>query len=184
MLSSAMLKKFGGLVAIMATSNTPLSSGFFYVAGMSLRPVVKEIRKMRTAILRSALALAVVFGSTYAFAQEGQGNPQWQSQRPPMTVDQRLDMMSKQLNLTGDQQEKIKPILQNEMQQMDALRADTSVSQQDRWGKMQEIRKSTAEQIKPILNADQQQKYAEMMQRRGRPGGPGGGQSAPPPPQQ
>ena len=78
---------------------------------------------------------------------------------------------TQQLNLSGDQQEQIKPILENESQQMQALRSDTALSQQDRMSKMQAIRKDTASQIKPILNADQQTKYQEMMSHQGPRGG-------------
>ena len=49
---------------------------------------------------------------------------------------------------------------------MDSLREDTSLSQQDRWSKMMQIRQETSSQIKPILNSDQQQKYEEMMSHR------------------
>jgi hypothetical protein len=43
---------------------------------------------------------------------------------------------------------------------------------------MKQIRETTSSQINPILNSDQQKKYAEMMSHMGR----GRGQ-APPPPQ-
>jgi len=82
--------------------------------------------------------------------------------------------MTKQLNLSDAQQQQIKPILENEAKQMQTLREDSSLSQQDRMSKMMQIRQDSSGQIKPILNADQQKQYEEMMNRRGRgPGGPG-----------
>ena len=101
-----------------------------------------------------------------------------------MSADQRLQMLTSQLNLSSDQQAQIKPILENESQQMDALRSDTSLSQQDRMSKMQEIRKNTASQMTPILNSEQQTKYQQMMSRHAR-GAMGAGNGAPPqaPPQ-
>ena len=72
------------------------------------------------------------------------------------TVDQRLQRMTQALNLSDDQQQKIKPILENESTQMQSLRADTSLSQEDRMAKMKQIRENTSSQINPILNADQQ----------------------------
>jgi protein CpxP len=77
----------------------------------------------------------------------------------------RLDRMSKVLNLTDDQKAKIKPILDNENQQMQALKSDTSSAQQDRRAKMMDIHKSTMDQIRPILNSDQQAKLDQQMQR-------------------
>ena len=52
-------------------------------------------------------------------------------------------------------------------------------------GKMKQIRQSTDEQIKAVLNPEQQQKFAKMTERRGPPaGGMGQGgtlpQQAPP----
>ena len=92
--------------------------------------------------------------------------------------------MTSQLNLTTDQQAKIKPILESESQQMQALHQDSSLSREDRMSKMQQIRQGTNEQIKPILTSDQQQKFQEMMSHQGR-GGPHGAppssQSTPPP---
>src|SRR4051794_15552389 len=77
----------------------------------------------------------------------------------------RLDHMSKVLNLTDDQKAKIKPILDNEQQQMQALKSDTSTAKQDRRAKMMDLHKSTMDQIKPILNSDQQAKLDQQMQK-------------------
>ncbi len=108
-----------------------------------------------------------------------------------MSPDQRLQRMTQQLNLTADQQAKIKPILEQEQQQMQTLHGDTSMSQQDKWSKMQQIRQGTNDQIKAVLTPDQQQKFVQMTERHG-PGmghggmGPGGMQAPPQqaPPQQ
>ena len=101
----------------------------------------------------------------------------------PMSADQRLQMLTKRLNLSADQQTKIKPILENESQQMQALHQDSSMSQEDRMSKMQQIRQSSNEQIKSNLNSDQQQKFEEMMshQHGGMHGTPPSGQMTPPP---
>ena len=79
-----------------------------------------------------------------------------------MTADAQLDHMSQTLNLTDDQKTKIKPILEDSMKQMQTVRQDTSLSQEDRRSKMQQIHESTMSQIKPILNADQQKKLESM----------------------
>jgi periplasmic protein CpxP/Spy len=77
----------------------------------------------------------------------------------------RLDRMSKKLNLTDDQKAKIKPILDNENQQMQALKSDSSTVKQDRRAKAMEIHKSTMDQIRPILNSDQQAKLEQQIQK-------------------
>ncbi len=119
---------------------------------------------MKQIFLRGTLAMAVVLGGATAYAQMGggQGGGEMHGHQP-MSADQRLQMMTQQLNLTSDQQTQIKPILENESTQMQALRSDSSLSQQDRMSKMKEIRENTNSQIKPILNAEQQTKYEQMM---------------------
>ena len=140
---------------------------------------------MKKWIVLTAMAMALTFAGASAWAQMG-GSGGGSGHGQPMSADQRLQMMTKQLNLTPDQQQKIKPLLESESQQMQALHQDTSLSQEDRMSKMQQIRQGTNEQIKSSLNPDQQQKFDEMMSRRGHGhGDPGGappqGQSAPPP---
>ncbi len=61
---------------------------------------------------------------------------------------------------------------------MQTLREDSSLSQQDRMSKMMAIRQDTSSQIKPILNADQQKQYEEMMSRQGRGHGSGSNAAA------
>lgn len=147
--------------------------------------------KMKMKLMHAAAIVAMLAGSTLVYAQMGpqQGGPYGHGPGRPMTTEQRLQHMTRQLNLTDAQQQLIKPILENEAKQMQSLHEDSSLSQQDRMSKMMQIRQDTAEQIKPILNAEQQQKYEhmQMMNRQGRDRS-GAGQSqpqgeAPPPPQ-
>jgi len=140
----------------------------------------QELWTMKKSLFPAVLALLLI-GSMAAAAQAPGG--QWGPGGQPPTADQRLQRMAQALQLTGDQQEKIKPILESEASQMQELRANTSLSQEDRMAKMKEIRANTTSQINPILTPDQQTKYAEMMSRmgRGRPAGPN--TSTPPQPQ-
>ena len=121
---------------------------------------------MKKTFLHVAAIVALLLGAVAVYAQmpAGQGGGQWGHGQPP-TVDQRLQRMTQALNLSDEQQQKIKPILENESTQMQSLRADTSMSQEDRMAKMKQIRENTSSQINPILNADQQKQYAEMMSR-------------------
>jgi protein CpxP len=132
---------------------------------------------MKKNLLFAAVIFTMLAGGTAVYAQMGQeqGGGQWSGhgQGQPMTTEQRLERMTKQLNLTDAQQQQIKPILENESKQMQTLREDSSLSQQDRMSKMMAIRQDSAGQIKPILNADQQKQYEEMMSRQGRGRGPG-----------
>jgi periplasmic protein CpxP/Spy len=150
-------------------------------------PAIKEHEMMKKLILPATMAMVLATAGLSAGAQMGPpggGQGGGQMGHGPMSPDQKLQMLTKQLNLSTDQQEKIKPILESESQQMQTLRQDSSLSGEDRMSKMRQIRQSSNEQIKPILNSDQQQKFVEMMSHQGH-GGPHGappsGQGAPPP---
>jgi protein CpxP len=124
---------------------------------------------MKKLIVLTTVVIALALGGASAWAQMPGGHP---GPGQPMSPDQRLQMMTKQLNLTADQQEKIKPLLESQNQQMQTLRQDSSLSREDRMTKMQEIRQSTNDQIKSALDADQQKKFEQTMSRPAR-GGPG-----------
>ena len=130
-----------------------------------------------------SLAAMLVF-SAAAFAgapQDAQSSPQPSAQSGTghahgageghgrgmmMSSDEMLEHMSTELNLTDDQKTKIKPILEEQMKQMQDARQSTSGSQQDRRAKMKQIHENTMSQIRPLLNSDQQKKLEEMMSRR------------------
>ncbi len=169
---SSFLKKFDEVVMIMASSGSPGWTLTLYILAVTFHPLFKEFRNMKQIFLRGTLAVAVVLSGATAYAQMGApaGGAE-HGQHQPMSADQRLQMLTQQLNLTSDQQTQIKPILENESQQMQSLRSDTSLSQQDRMSKMQAIHETTSSQIKPILTPDQQTKWQQMMQRHGQHGG-------------
>jgi Spy/CpxP family protein refolding chaperone len=86
----------------------------------------------------------------------------------------RLAVMSEQLGLTADQKSKVQAILEEERTSLEALRADTALTQEARRAKMQEIRQSFAGKVRAALTPEQQAKMGEMRGARG-PGGPGAG---------
>jgi periplasmic protein CpxP/Spy len=133
-----------------------------------------ERNPLMATILLAAL-FSVGFAANNAFSQDAQPAPPAQSDQQPgpgmgghmghrqmPSVDDQLKHMTKKLKLTDDQQTKLKPILEDQRKQMDQLRADTSMSRQDKFGKMQEIRQSSDTQIKSVLNDDQQKSFDKM----------------------
>ena len=74
-------------------------------------------------------------------------------------------MLTKQLNLTSDQQSKVLEILKSEQSQTENLRSDSSASQEERRSKMMEIRKTSNDQIRVLLDSSQQKKWDEMQGR-------------------
>ncbi len=95
----------------------------------------------------------------------------------------RTERLTKELKLTSDQQPKVLDILKSEQSQMEKLRSDSSMSQDDRRSKMMEIRKASADQIRGLLDADQQKKWDTMQSEHGQWGiGHNGRQGAGSPP--
>jgi periplasmic protein CpxP/Spy len=77
--------------------------------------------------------------------------------------------LAKKLGLTHDQVAQIKPILAGRFQQMQSLRADTSLTPQDRRAKAHAIQQDSTEKIEAVLNDTQKQQYEQMLaQRRAR----------------
>jgi periplasmic protein CpxP/Spy len=82
--------------------------------------------------------------------------------RRMMSVDDQLKHLTKKLKLSDEQQTKLKPVLEDQRKQMGQLREDSSMSRQDKFSKMQEIRQNSDTQIKSVLNEDQQKNFDKM----------------------
>jgi Spy/CpxP family protein refolding chaperone len=98
----------------------------------------------------------------------------------PAPKQERGQRFAEALNLTPDQKEAIKSIRENEKQQAQAIKNDTSLTPEQKKAKFKELRKSSHEQMMAKLTPEQQQKFKEMRkERRGRHGhkGQGGEQS-------
>ncbi|MGH9685358.1 MAG: hypothetical protein ACRD4S_17325 [Candidatus Acidiferrales bacterium] len=127
---------------------------------------------MKRAINLVGLGFAVLLllgfgGVTRAQDQGSQQQPsaQSESQMNHKTMHHnRLDWLSKKLNLTDDQKAKIKPILDDESSSMKGVRDDTSLSQTERHAKMKDLHQATDSKINDILTPEQQQKFAQMQQ--------------------
>jgi hypothetical protein len=79
--------------------------------------------------------------------------------------DQRLAKMTKKYNLTSDQQSRIKPILEDEQQQMQAMHSDTSMAPKDRHAKMMSMRQEDSQKIEAVLNDDQKKMFEADQQK-------------------
>jgi hypothetical protein len=73
-----------------------------------------------------------------------------------------LDQLTQQLSLTDDQKAKVKIVLDARDQKLKDLRADTTLSPEDRRAQMQAIRQDVTAQLKAILTPEQFAKYQKM----------------------
>jgi periplasmic protein CpxP/Spy len=128
---------------------------------------------LKQCLLILAAAGLISIAASFASAQDSQSNNQqtasqdhgrWRHGHEDPA--QRTAELTKQLNLTSDQQTKVQDALQAEHSQMESLHQDSSLSQQDRRAKMMDIRKSTDEQIRGLLDSTQQKKWDEMQAKR------------------
>lgn len=123
------------------------------------------------------LLLLFVFAAAIAKAQPPADSTRGRSPR----VD-----MFKDLNLTKEQQEKVKTIMEKQRTEMETLR-NSSLSREEQRTKMMDMRKKYNDEIEAVLTPEQKEKYKakqkemqeQMQQRRrdggGGPGGQGGG---------
>ncbi|HKS76921.1 MAG TPA: hypothetical protein VJQ82_27175 [Terriglobales bacterium] len=110
----------------------------------------------------------ITLGANFSLAQDNMSNSQQAAPQHEGRMHHGMDPakhtaeLTKKLNLTSDQQTKVQSILESQKNQMESLHQDTSMSQQDRRTKMMDIHKTSTEQIRALLNADQQKKWDEM----------------------
>jgi Spy/CpxP family protein refolding chaperone len=137
-------------------------------------------------VLTLLLAVPALGAGTPAAQYQGGGYGGGQGaggRREPMSPDDQLKRMTKDFNLTADQQAKIKPILVDARKKMEDARNDSSADRQAMRQKMMQIRQDTNDQIRAQLDDKQKEKFDKQQQERqdrmqnrrgGGPGGPGG----------
>ncbi len=74
--------------------------------------------------------------------------------------------LGQRLNLTSDQVAGITPILTARQQQMQTLRADASLTEQDRHSKAHAIMQDTNTKIEALLTDPQKQQFEQMLAQR------------------
>lgn len=119
------------------------------------------MRTLKTTILFCAMLLAL--GALALQSPTSQDNKEHHGMGK-QSVDDTLKMLSEKLNLTEDQQAKVKSILVEDHQQMHAIMDDSSLSQEDKKSKAHSLRDVTHAKIREILNDDQKQKFNQLIQ--------------------
>lgn len=76
----------------------------------------------------------------------------------------RLERLTEQLKLTVEQKEKVKPLLEDEMQRMRELRADSSLDRQGMMDGMKRIREESRERVRTVLTDEHKHKFDRMEQ--------------------
>ena len=105
-------------------------------------------------IITSALVLALTIGAAQAQSTSTEKGKDHRK-------EQRMDKFEG-LNLTADQKAKLKSIREEQKKEMQALKANKSVTQEQR----QALHKKYREQMESVLTADQKQQLAKMKEER------------------
>ena len=116
-------------------------------------------------LIRS-LALATVFAFALgAFGQTASTAKQPQSSASAMpAVDQHLQALTQGLDLTADQQAKIRPILGKFLDTREKVMADSSLSSDQRQQRIKAMHENADLQVRKFLNDDQKQKLTQLEQ--------------------
>ena len=134
-------------------------------------------RNFRNLFSAFLLSLLILFGAP-AFAQDGppDGGPPpdvpMQGRPPKEAAAAELKNLTKKLKLSEQQKVGIRPILENEHQQMNALFQNQSGSMEDKMGKIKTIRKDSNTKICVLLTEDQKKQFDKIVEKLGRPGEP------------
>ena len=113
-------------------------------------------------------ALFLVFTGAQSMAQNTPDQAASQGIADPETkakVQAKLQELATELNLTDDQKNQIKPVLQGEFQQLKGVSDDASLSPDQKKAKATEIHEGAKSQINSILTPEQQKKLAEMREK-------------------
>ena len=127
--------------------------------------------KATKTILIAALAVGAMLACSSPVRAQDSTNTPPAGQRPPggMRGGINIDRLDKMLNLTDAEKAQIQPLLKDLSQQIGDLRADTSLSPEDRRAKFKSIHEAFVAQMKTILTPEQFAKFEKMSQRRKAP---------------
>lgn len=120
-------------------------------------------------LLTLILLLSLGLAAQTATQPSPQPTPGAPSASQPSAQDQAhatLQQLAPQLNLTADQQTKLEPIITSEIQLMHDLRADTSMTPDQKSAKFRDALTADHAKVDAILTPEQKQKLAQMNQQR------------------
>jgi hypothetical protein len=84
------------------------------------------------------------------------------SKLPGQYFSLKLEHLSQALSLSGEQQKRVKPIVEQEAGEMGRFWANPALSFDDKLKAWEKVVRSSDKQLKPLLSADQVQKLQEM----------------------
>jgi len=112
-----------------------------------------------------ATGIVLMFALTVAAQTAPSGAEQNQSSGPSMSpVERHLKVLSEKLDLTSDQQDGVRPILQEMHDSMQKADQDASLSNDQRMDQVKTARMKADKQIREVLSDDQKKKLDQLEQ--------------------
>lgn len=114
----------------------------------------------------STLTVLVVLATGLFLAGQTSTAPQTSAQSHEAmgapSPEAHVQMLSEKLNLSEDQKTKLKPIFQDQEQQLKAVHDDASLTPEQKTAKKKAIHETTHDQINAVLTPEQQEKFKAM----------------------
>jgi Spy/CpxP family protein refolding chaperone len=115
--------------------------------------------------------------SMLATAQEATNAPARKGGKRGFSVEQQMERLNTQLNLTDEQKPKVKAVLEDQQKKMQEMRGDTNLTREERQEKMKTMRTDMEKKMKQVLTPDQFEKWQKSRDQF-RKKGPGGDKKA------
>lgn len=129
-----------------------------------------DMKISKTMIMAGLIAGSLVMTNSVVRAQSTTNAPAAPAVHPmPPHGSANVDFLARQLSLTDEQKDKIKPILEDSRQKRIALGKDTSLTPADRQAKVKEILADQTAKFKEILTPEQFEKWQKMSTPHRRP---------------
>lgn len=119
------------------------------------------MKRMRFITLLMACLFAMVAGAQQNPPAQENGDHKHAGQM--RSSDDMMQELTTKLNLTADQQTKIKSIMDETHQQMRATMDDQSLSKEDKHAKMKSMHDSVHAKVREVLTDDQKPKFDAMV---------------------
>ena len=118
--------------------------------------------------LKRPILKILVLGSALAFTPFIRGDDAKKDEKsPPKRVEgfqpgERIQQLVKELDLTDEQKQKLRPILREQARKLRELRQDDNLDRQERLAKLKEYRQEFLNELKTILTPEQLEKFKQL----------------------
>jgi periplasmic protein CpxP/Spy len=127
----------------------------------------RNIHTTAFAILIAATAINAAPQTTSGTAPQEQAAPSASAASNGRSVpdpNRQLKHLTRYLQLTADQRSQLLPILQQQDNQIQAVRSDTTLTQEDRHARLRTIRQDSRTQVQAVLNDTQKVQFDQLQQ--------------------